>query len=382
MLGLVTPVPAETVSLIAACGRWAASDILAKRTQPARDLSAMDGYAVRSADGIADRRVIGESAAGRPWQGQLEIGEAIRIFTGAAIPAGGDCVIIQENVARTGDTISINPSVKMTRTSHVRCAGSDFLTGNLIIPRGTRLSPRHIALAATAGWGHLPVNRPIRVAILSTGDELVPPGGDAGNDHLPASNGVMIATMLAGMGAVCDDLGIVVDKLDILTHALTSIRDADIIVTTGGASVGDHDLVRPALIAAGAEINFWKVMMRPGKPVMAGRLGSSIVLGLPGNPVSAYVTATLFLLPLVAALGGASSPIPKPLTAQLGASLPATGDRLDHVRARLENGHLYPIGSNDSSALRALADADALIVRPPGAPAANPGDFVDYLNLA
>jgi molybdopterin molybdotransferase len=243
------------------------------------------------------------------------------------------------------------------------------------------LTPARIALAAMGGHGRVPVRRRVRVALISTGNELVEPGEPLGEDQIPSSNAIMIAAMLRDFRCDIIRQGIVPDTLEALVIALRETQ-ADIIVTTGGASVGDHDLVRPALIAAGATIDFWKVAMRPGKPLMAGRLGPSLVLGLPGNPVSAFATALLFLKPLVATLSGAADPLPKREPAILDGNLPPTGPRTDHVRASRLRGTVTPTGRNDSGALRSLAQSDALIVRPPNAPAAKSGDPVEIIFLA
>jgi molybdopterin molybdotransferase len=379
LLALAVPLPIETLSLNDAVGRWLAAPVTAKRTQPVRDLSAMDGYAIAHRDLPGPWTVIGESAAGVPFGGAIGVGQAIRIFTGAALCSGSDSIVIQEDIDRCDDRISISADVPIPCGQHVRLAGSDFQSGDTLIEAGTRLTPARLALAAMGGYGALWVGRKPRVAILSTGSELVVPGSETGDDKIPSSNAVMLAAMLANDAHVID-LGVVRDDLDALASAIRA-ADADILVTSGGASVGDHDLVRPALIACGAEIDFWKVAMRPGKPLMAGRIGDQLVLGLPGNPVSAFVTARLFLKPLVAALSGAGDPLPEKALMTLDGSLPGTGPRTDHVRAIRKNGRAYPIGQNDSAALKALAKADILIVRPANSPPANSGDLVQIINI-
>jgi molybdopterin molybdotransferase len=382
LLALVRPVDPETVPLADAVGRWAGTDIHATRAQPVTDLSAMDGYAIRFADLPGPWRVVGEIAAGLSGGPAIGAQEAVRIFTGAPMPSGADTVLIQEYAARDGDTLSLAGDPPAATGANVRVAGSNFPAAATLVRRGERLRPARIALAALAGHGRLTVNRRIRVAILSTGDELVPPGAHVGDSQIHASNGVMLAAMLADLPCEISDPGLIPDREDALVDAFAAARDADIIVTSGGASVGDHDLVRPALIKAGATMDFWRVAMRPGKPLMAGRLGDCAVLGLPGNPVSAFVTATLFLKPLVAALAGAADPLPQSLHARLGAALPANGDRADFVRARMDDGVLNPLASRDSAALLELAGADALIVRPTHAPAAAAGDMVAFLPIA
>jgi molybdopterin molybdotransferase len=378
LISLADPVAIAAMPVALASGRWLASPVVAKRSQPARDLSAMDGYAVRAGDGT-DWQLAGESKAGRAFSGTLEPGEAVRIFTGAAMPGGADSVIIQENVAADGGRIRQTSGSAPRPGDHVRHAGSDFAAGEVLIPAGARLSPAAIALAAMAGLGTIDVRRTIRIHLISTGDELVPPGAATRDDQIPSTNSLMIAAMLAGWPVEVRDGGIVPDTLEATRAAIASARSADIIVTIGGASVGDHDLVRPALLAEGAVLDFWKVAMRPGKPVMTGRLGSAIALGLPGNPVSAFVTAILFLKPLIAALAGAANPLPETETGVLGMPLAANGPRTDHIRARFDDGRLVPINPNDSAALKALARADALIVRAPGAPALQPGASVTII---
>jgi len=382
LLALATPVPAETIPLHTAAGRYAAADIIAQRTQPVRDLSAMDGYAVRFADGAGPWRLIGQSAAGAAFGGVIGPSETVRIFTGAALPQGADTVIMQEDVRAEGETIHLATPLDLVSGRHVRKTGEDFATGVLLVSAGEQLTPARIALAAMGGHGRVSVRRPIRVAILSTGDELVPPGAPVSDDQIPASNSVMLHALLSAPACITTDHGIVRDDLATLTAVFASLADADIIVSTGGASVGDHDHVKPALEAAGAQIDFWKIAMRPGKPLMAGQLGKALVLGLPGNPVSAFVTAILFAQPLIAALSGAPDPLPQRQKAILGSALPPVAKRTDHIRAILAEGRATPIGLNDSAALRALARANALIVRPAGSPAAEAGDEVDIIKIA
>ncbi len=381
LIALATPLPEEIVPLPEAIGRYCATPIRAKRTQPARDLSAMDGYAISHADLPGPFYVVGESAAGKSFQGRIEHGQAVRIFTGAAMPHGSDTVIIQEDIDREGDWIRIDPTLNATLGQHFRAAGGDFRAGDILIEPGEPLTPARIALAASGGHGAVPVRRRPTVEIIATGSELVPPGAPVGPDQLPESNSLMIAAMLHDFRCSVVSPGIVIDNLDAISTAIRGSK-ADILVTCGGASVGDHDLVRPALDACGAELDFWKVAMRPGKPLMAGRIGNQIVLGLPGNPVSAFVTAFLFLRPLVATLSGAIDPLPKRLTSQLARSLPANGPRMDHIRAKRIGGMVEPFGRNDSAALLALSQADALIIRPPNAPIARIGDEVEIISIA
>lgn len=381
MLALAAPVDGETLPLKEAAGRWLAQPVHAIRDQPFADLSAMDGYALRFADLHRPLNVIGESAAGRGFAGSLTAGEAVRIFTGAPVPAGADTILVQEEAARDRDMLTLNGAGPPRIGAHIRPRAQDFSTGAEILAAGARLTPAAIGLAAAAGRGALPVRRKIRVAIVSTGDELVPAGSQVTGAQLPSANAPMLAALLADLPVAIIDGGIIPDELATLTAAFAAI-EPDIIVTTGGASVGDHDLVRPALLAAGGSLDFWKIAMRPGKPLLAGRLNGAVLLGLPGNPVSAFVTATLFLRPLIAHLSGAADPLPRRLAARLAHPLAATGSREDYIRARLtENGlDAYPV--QDSGMLAALAGSDALIVRPIGAAAARPGDIAEYLPLA
>ena len=380
LLALATPLPVETVPLIDAAGRWAAEDVIARRTQPVRPLSAMDGYALASGN-AGPWRVIGESAAGRPFGGDVAAGEAVRIFTGAAVPEGADAVVMQEDVDRDGDTIRIAANNLPSAGRHIRQEGSDFRAGTVLVGAGERLTPARIALAAGGGYGEISVHRRPRVALLATGDELVPPGMDTGTERLPESNTSMIAAQIRDLHCDINNIGIVPDNVSNLIEAIGSV-EADLLITMGGASVGDHDLVKPALELCGASLDFWKVAMRPGKPVMAGRLGGMIVLGLPGNPVSAFVTAMLFARPVVSALAGAHDPLPRRIAARLAAPLRANGDRIDHIRAMLTPDGVRPVGPNDSAAMSGLAAADCLIVRPPAAPPADVGDDVLIILLA
>lgn len=381
LLAMATPCALESTALAHAAGRWTTTDISARRTQPARDLSAMDGYAIRFADMPGPWRVIGESAAGASFSGAVQTGEAVRIFTGAALPEWADTVIIQEDVSREGERLTLTADGPGAMGQHVRRAGSDFREGQILIPADTCLTPRHIALAALGGWGALTLPRLPRIAILSTGSELVPPGEVCGPDQLPASNGAMLAAMLAALPCTVDDFGIVADDIDALTRTLMAARDYDIVLSTGGASVGDHDLVKPALEAASGAIDFWKIKMRPGKPLIAGRLGNALFLGLPGNPVSAYVTGHLFLLPLARHMAGCPEPLPEVCSAKLGTAMPPVGGRDDYVRAVLADGAATPVASQDSAATYALAQANCLIRRAAGSAAAKAGTAAEVVLL-
>ncbi|WP_242185816.1 gephyrin-like molybdotransferase Glp [Sphingomonas sp. CARO-RG-8B-R24-01] len=380
LLTLAPRIATETVPLRKAAGRWAACAVTARRTQPARDLSAMDGYAVRYDDLGGPLRLIGESAAGHPFDGALNAGETVRIFTGAALPAGADAVLIQEEAERDGDAVR-RSGAGPARGGNIRLAGIDFRLGDVLIDRGDRLSPARIALAASGGHGDLLVARRIRVAIVASGDELTLPGSPLEDGTLPESNGVMLAAMLADLPVDIIDLGILPDRLETITDAFVGV-DADILVTTGGASVGDHDLIRPALAAAGGSIDFWRIALRPGKPMLAGKIGEMLVLGLPGNPVSAFVTGAIFLKPLIAAMAGARDPRPMAYPGILGAPLKENDRRQDYMRATTRAGRVYPADQQDSSLLATLAGADCLIIRAPHAPAAAAGDSVEILPIA
>jgi len=381
LFALGAPMPIEIVPLGQSVGRWAAGDVLALRTQPAVDLSAMDGYAIRFADLPGPFRLIGESAAGRAFAGILGAGETARIFTGAPLPHGADSVLVQEEAEAQEEQIRLTGEGPRREGGNVRLRGLDFHQDDVLIGSGERITPARLAVAAIGGHATLPVRRRVVVAIAGTGDELVRPGMPLRDDQLPESNGAMLAAMLAGWPVEVIDLGTLPDRLDTLRDTFAAVR-ADILVTTGGASVGDHDLVRPALLAAGGSLDFWRIALRPGKPMMAGRLGEAVVLGLPGNPVSAFMTATLFLKPLIAALSGAVDPLPATHSATLGEPLRANDHRTDYLRAATRDGRVYAAAIQDSSMLRTLARADCLIVRQPHAPAAAPGDEIEILSIA
>jgi len=369
----------ETVPLDRAEGRTLAADVAALRTQPPFPASAMDGFAVRAADVAtvpARLALIGTSAAGHAFTGTVGPGQCVRIFTGAPVPAGADAILIQENARAEGNMVeALSP---VTAGRFVRQAGLDFREGEVLLRAGRRLGPSAVALAAAMGHATLPVVRRPRVAILATGDELVRPGEPTGPDQIVASNTYAVAAIAERAGAEALDLGIARDDLPALTAAIDAARDAgaDVLVTLGGASVGDHDLVQRALAARGWELGFWRIAMRPGKPLMHGRLGAMTVLGLPGNPVSSIVCSLIFLVPLVRALSGDP----------LGVDLPANDERQDYLRARLtagEDGTLVatPFPRQDSSMLRLMAEAEALVVRAPHAPAARAGDPCRIIRL-
>jgi molybdopterin molybdotransferase len=384
------PVASESVALEAALGRTLANDLHALRTQPPFANSAMDGYALRAGDTAqtpARLRVIGESAAGRAFPGAVHAGEAVRIFTGAPMPAGADAALVQENAEREGDMLIVAASE--SRGHNVRDAGIDFTEGERLLPTGRRLTPRDLALAAAANHPALPVRRRPRVAVLATGDELVRPGEALGPAQIVASNNYAVAGIIAACGAESIDLGIAVDEMDALALAFRRARnvEADVLVTLGGASVGDYDLVQRALVDAGLELGFWRIAMRPGKPLMQGRLGGMRVLGLPGNPVSAIVCAILFLRPLLRAMVGdpaAGEDVSEP--AVFGAEARANDVRQDYLRATLArdaNGvwAATPFENQDSSLVKVLAQAQCLIIRPPHAPPARRGEACRIIRL-
>jgi molybdopterin molybdotransferase len=383
------PLPDEMVALDAAHHRVLARDVAALRTQPPQAMSAMDGYAVRSADSsaVAARlKVIGEVAAGRPFEKIVGQGEAVRIFTGGAIPEGTDAVIIQEDTVVEGGGITITEAAVAGR--HIRPAGIDFRKGDVLLARGTRLTDRDLSLAAGMNYAELPVRRQPKVAILATGDELVMPGSNPGPGQIVYSNGYALRALASDEGAQTIDLGIAADTVEATTLGIRRARDsgADILITTGGASVGDHDLVKQSLEAEGVTMAFWRIAMRPGKPMMHGRLGAMRVIGLPGNPVSSYVCGFLFLVPLIRALSGRTGIHHAHETALLGRDVAANDMREDYLRARLEvrkNGDLIatPVDHQDSSLLANLAAARALVIRPPFAPAAPAGSPCDILRL-
>jgi molybdopterin molybdotransferase len=383
------PLPEEMIALDEAHRRVLARDVAALRTQPPQAMSAMDGYAVRSADAshVAARlKVIGEVAAGRPFERAVGAGEAVRIFTGGVIPDGADAVIIQEDTVTEGDGITITEAAIAGR--HIRPAGVDFRQGDVLLAAGSRLTDRDLSLAAGMNYPHLPVRRRPKVAILATGDELVMPGETPGPGQIVYSNGYALRALARDEGGQTIDLGIAADTLEATTDGIRRARDlgADVLVTTGGASVGDHDLVKRSLEAEGVAMAFWRIAMRPGKPMMHGRLGAMRVIGLPGNPVSSYVCGFLFLVPLIRALSGRSAVRHVSQTALLGGDVAANDLREDYLRARLQaraDGALIatPVNHQDSSLLGNLAAARALVIRAPFAPAAAEGSVCDILRL-
>ncbi|HWJ68962.1 MAG TPA: gephyrin-like molybdotransferase Glp [Sphingobium sp.] len=383
LLALATPLAPQSVPLIDAARHYLSEPLLARRDQPWADLSAMDGYAIRHADMPGPWRLAGEMAAGAALPAErLAPGTAMRIFTGAPMPPGADSVVLQEDITAQDDLIRLTGDGPGTAGRHVRPRASDFAAGSELMAGGSYLTPPRLALAALAGHASLPVHSRPRVALLSTGDELVPPGAPCPPGKLPASNAVMLRAMLENAGATVIRSDIVPDDLSQLVATLRACAGADIIVSTGGASVGDHDLVRPALEAAGGNIDFWRIAMRPGKPLIVGRLGSATFLGLPGNPVSAMVTAALFLLPLARRLAGSTHPLPRSQAVRLGTAMPAVGGRTNFIRATLVDGVITPVDFQDSAAMQAAAAANALLIRPANTPAAQAGEMAQSLDWA
>jgi molybdopterin molybdotransferase len=380
VLAHAAPLLPQSAPLDDALGRVLAAELSALRTQPPADVSAMDGYAVRAADvakAPARLRVIGEVAAGRPFTAKVGPGEAARIFTGGVVPVGADTVVVQEITEREGDSVVV---VKPTSAGrHVRREGLDFRCGDALFGKDHRLTARDLALLAGMNHPVVPLYRRPKLALFATGDELVPPGVEPGPGQIVYSNGFALAALARQEGAVVSDLGLVPDRLEPTLAAIRQARDlaADILVTTGGASVGEYDLVHKAFAAEGMDLSFWKVAMRPGRPLMHGRLGGMHVLGLPGNPVSAYVCAFLFLVPLIRRMSGRTDLSVPTESALLGCDLPANDERADYLRARLQEGPNGPVAipfpAQDSSMMTPLAKADCLVIREPYAPAAAAG---------
>ncbi|MEX0346764.1 MAG: gephyrin-like molybdotransferase Glp [Rhizobiaceae bacterium] len=378
----------ETVPVGEAAGRVLATPLAALRTQPPFPASAMDGYAVRTDDlrtVPATLQVIGEAPAGHGYSGRVTAGQAVRIFTGAPVPEGADAILIQEN-AKAGADGTVTAISTVEPEKFVRRAGLDFTEGETLLEEGRNLDAAALSLAAAANHATLQVVRRPKLAILATGDELLPPGSNPGPDQIIASNSYGVASIAAQLGAEIVDLGIVADNKAEISTAIETARHhhADVIVTLGGASVGDHDLVREVLEELGMQLDFWRIAMRPGKPLMVGRLADIHVLGLPGNPVSSIVCTHLFLVPLLSKLGGTQYR-PDVRAANLAKPLAENDEREDYIRARVTaspNGlEAHPFGKQDSSMLKVLAAANGLIIRPVRAPAAVAGDECQVLML-
>jgi molybdopterin molybdotransferase len=381
------PLGTEQVALAQAHGRVLAEDIIARVTKPPEDVSAMDGYAARAADAArapVRLRLVGTSQAGKAYAGTLGAGETVRILTGAPMPAGADCVIIQEDVDRDGDVVTAREAGRPGR--HVRRAGLDFSAGDAGVRAGTVLGPRAIALTAAMNVPWVRVQRRPRVAILSTGDEIVMPGDPVGAHQIISSNALALAAQVTEAGGEPIGLGIARDTPESLLEAMAEARGADLVVLTGGASVGDHDLVRPVLTKAGLSLDFWRIAMRPGKPFLFGAYQGVPLLGLPGNPVSSLVCGLLFVRPAVHALLGLPAVLETPRPGVLGCDLKANDERQEYLRAMLEERAdgsvlITPFDRQDSSMLGTLAEAGALAVRPPRAPAARAGSPIGYIPL-
>jgi molybdopterin molybdotransferase len=380
------PTPAETVALANAWNRVTAEPVRARLTQPPRDVSAMDGYALRAADGGlgATLRVIGAAPAGHPFDGAVGPGDTVRLFTGSVVPDGADAILLQEDATRDGDSVRVNEAVVAGR--HIRRAGQDFAAGDVVIAAGRRITARDVGLAAAANHPWLAVHRAPRVAILATGDEIAMPGEPIPPGGIVSSNSHALAALVRAAGGEPVVLPIAKDTREAVAAVADAVHGMDLLVTTGGASVGDHDLVIAGLQTRGLVVDFWQIAMRPGKPLLFGRLGAVPVLGLPGNPVSAMVCATLFLLPALARMTGLPAAPPPTQRALLGAALKPNDHRADHLRATISEadaGELVatPFPVQDSAMLRRLALADALILRAPHAPALPKGAEVSIIRL-
>jgi molybdopterin molybdotransferase len=388
LLTIVKPLGAEQVALAQGLGRALAEEVTARRTQPPFPASAMDGYAARSADlktVPAKLKVVGNVPAGQSYDKKLGAGEAVRIFTGSPVPDGADCIVIQEDTARDGDWVIVKEAGKPGR--YIRPAGLDFREGDLGLKPGKRLNARDLGLAAAMNRPWLLVARRPRVAILPTGDEVVLPGDPIGPNQIVSSNGIALAAYVESLGGEAVQLPIAPDDSEALQQIAAASRGADLLLTTGGASVGEHDLIRSALGASGLSLDFWTVAMRPGKPLMVGTYRDTPMIGLPGNPVSALVCALLFVKPaLEKMLGLASANAPNP-KARLASDLPANDRRQDYLRARLTRDasgvlEASPFEKQDSSMMSLLTQADCLVVRAPFAPAAKKGEAVEIIPLS
>ena len=382
-----TPLPAEQVSIANALGRVLAEPIHARLTQPPFAVSAMDGYAVRAADVTrvpVTLKIAGYAPAGSSYAHALKAGEAVRIFTGAPLPDGADAIVIQEDTEASGDSVLVKEGAPAGR--YVRPAGLDFKHGDLGLAAGKRLGARDIGLAAAMNHPWLQVRRRPRVAILATGDEIVMPGEPVGPQQIVSSNGLALAAFLSAAGAEPIDLGVAADNRDALKRLAAGAAGADLLVTTGGASVGDHDLVKAALGEQGMAVDFWKIAMRPGKPLMFGNIGATKVIGLPGNPVSTLVCSLVFVRPALRAMLGQQPSVTGEETALAGRDLAANDSREDYLRSTLsrdEQGRLVvtPFGKQDSSMQFLMQQAQCLLVRPVQAPALPKGSPVRILRL-
>ena len=387
ILGSLSPGSTETISIADAAGRVLARDLISRRTHPPRDASAMDGYAVRFED-VKTAPVmltqIGEAPAGGSFNGTVGPGEAVRIFTGGPVPEGADTIVLQEDVDATGNHITLREAGTLGR--HIRKAGLDLQEGQTGLVAGKRLTPRDISLIAAMNVPWVTVYAKPTVALLANGNELVHPGDQIGENQIISSNSLGLAALINQAGGIPKNLGIAKDDQTDLQNRARNGAEADILVTIGGASVGDHDLVQSSLSPIGLEVDFWKIAMRPGKPLMFGALGPTTVIGLPGNPVSAFVCAVLFLKPAIAKLQGQTDIVARTAQYPLGRDIAPNGKRQDYMRAGFvldANGvaNVVPFETQDSSMLSVLAKSDGLVIREPNAPAAVKGDFVHVLLL-
>ena len=379
------PLPAEQVSLANALGRVLVHDIASRRTQPPSAVSAMDGYAVRAGD-VADApvalQIIGQAPAGGAYDGIVGAGECVRIFTGGPVPRGADAIVIQEDTDADGDRVTVKAAVP--EGHYIRPAGLDFSAGEICLKAGHILSARDIGLAAAMNVPWLMVHRRPRVAILATGDEVVMPGDPLGPNQIVSSNGLSLGAFVQARGGTPVQLGIAPDNRDALAAMAAGARGADLLVTTGGVSVGEHDLVHSVLSEAGLELDFWRIAMRPGKPLLFGRIGDTPVLGLPGNPVSSLICAIVFMVPALDRMQGVATAARPRHTVRLAVPLRQNDEREDYLRATLSydgEPRVTPFSRQDSSMVSRLAQADCLIVRAPHAPPADAGETVEILPL-
>jgi molybdopterin molybdotransferase len=388
IIDAVSPLPAEQISLTDGLGRVLAQDIASRRDQPPMAVSAMDGYAVRAADVAtlpATLNVIGYAPAGHAYDGSVGPGDAVRIFTGAPVPDGADTIVIQENTEQSDEVVRVVDGTAPVGR-FIRPAGLDFATGDVLMTRGKVLTARDVGLAAAMNVPWLSVHRKPRISILATGDEIVMPGDPIGRDQIVSSNALSLAAFITAQGGAPLDLGIAPDEEDGLKALAAGAGGSDVLVTTGGASVGDHDLVQSVLGDIGLEVDFWRIAMRPGKPLMFGQIDGTYMIGLPGNPVSSLVCAIVFLAPAIRKLLGMENVLPQKSAVRLGSDLPENDEREDYLRAALsrdENGELVATtyGKQDSSMFATIARADTLVIREPFAKPAKAGDIVDIIPL-